>query len=220
MCEEAFRCKEITQRLLSLARGSAGDAPKPVCLAAIAREVAGTIGALGDFADRTVTVGAEETAGRPAAYTVAANDAELKQVVLNLVINALQAVRPATGRVAVTLRRADDATVELEVADNGRGMTPDALERVFEPFYTDRRGDARGGGSGGAGGERGTGLGLAITHSIVADHGGTIRAESGGPGRGSRFVVRLPAAPTGAPSTTAAATSARNADGGGGVARA
>ena len=77
----------------------------------------------------------------------------------------------------------DDGSVELSVSDNGRGMTPQTLERVFEPFFTDKRG-AR---------QAGTGLGLSITHRIVESHGGSIRAESDGPDRGSRFVVRFPA---------------------------
>jgi signal transduction histidine kinase len=66
-------------------------------------------------------------------------------------------------------------------------MTPQTLERVFEPFYTEKRADR-------ADGRAGTGLGLSITHAIIAAHGGRLRAESDGPGRGSRFVVELPGA--------------------------
>ncbi|MDB5289525.1 MAG: periplasmic sensor hybrid histidine kinase, partial [Phycisphaerales bacterium] len=79
--------------------------------------------------------------------------------------------------------------VELSVSDNGRGMEPQTLERVFEPFFTEKRGsaDARGART------HGTGLGLSITHAIVESHGGSIAAQSDGPGKGSRFVVRLPA---------------------------
>ena len=64
-------------------------------------------------------------------------------------------------------------------------MTQQTLDHVFEPFYTEKRS---------SGGAQGTGLGLSITHAIVEDHGGTIRAESDGPGKGSRFIVHLPTA--------------------------
>jgi signal transduction histidine kinase len=59
-------------------------------------------------------------------------------------------------------------------------MTPDVLENVFEPFFTKNRTGT------------GTGLGLSISHQIIARHGGTITAASGGPGTGSTFTVRLP----------------------------
>ena len=68
------------------------------------------------------------------------------------------------------------------VADNGRGMTAETIERIFEPFYTEKRGSNR----------AGTGLGLSITHAIVLSHGGSLRAFSDGPGRGSRFIIELP----------------------------
>jgi signal transduction histidine kinase len=76
--------------------------------------------------------------------------------------------------------------VEVCVADNGRGMCAEVLSHVFEPFFTARRGN------GNAPSERGTGLGLSITHAIIESHGGNLRAESPGPGRGSRFTFRLP----------------------------
>ena len=82
--------------------------------------------------------------------------------------------------------------VELTVIDNGKGMTPQTLERIFEPFYTDKRGTGTSPADGGR--RSGTGLGLSITYAIVESHGGKIAAHSDGPGRGSRFIVRLPAA--------------------------
>ena len=74
--------------------------------------------------------------------------------------------------------------VELEVVDNGRGMAAEVVDHVFEPFFTAKRGV----------GEPGTGLGLSISHAIIESHGGQVRASSSGPGCGSRFVIRLPAA--------------------------
>lgn len=75
---------------------------------------------------------------------------------------------------------------ELSVADNGCGMDPEVMERIFEPFFTRRR----------AG--QGTGLGLSICYRIVSDHGGTIEARSPGPGQGATFLVRLPLSAAGA----------------------
>jgi signal transduction histidine kinase len=109
----------------------------------------------------------------------------MKQVLLNLTVNALEAVRPGTGEVVIDGRR-DGGWIELTVRDNGRGMDRQTLDRVFEPFYTEKRGV----------GEPGTGLGLSITHAIVTDHGGTLRVTSAGPGEGSEFIIRRPARTT------------------------
>jgi two-component system NtrC family sensor kinase len=178
--DEAFRCKEITGKLLSLARPG-DDARKPVSLTDVARDVAAVVGGLKEFRDRKLVVKADGRAGEPAA--VLAVEGEMKQVLLNLTLNALEAVAPGDGEVRIEVARRD-AWVELSVTDNGRGMTPQTLEHVFEPFFTEKKG---------AGPRHGTGLGLSITHAIVQSHGGTIEAHSDGPGKGSRFVVRLPA---------------------------
>jgi signal transduction histidine kinase len=106
----------------------------------------------------------------------------MKQVVLNLTVNALEAVSPNNGEVRIEGRQAGK-WVELSVTDNGRGMNAESIKHVFEPFYTEKRGSA----------EPGTGLGLTITHAIVQSHGGRIQAESDGPGRGARFTIFLPA---------------------------
>lgn len=121
---------------------------------------------------------------------VHAVEAEMKQVVLNVVINALEATPADSGRVSIGGRRVADR-VRLTISDNGRGMDQSTLARVFEPFYTGRRGA----------GEPGTGLGLSICHAIIADHGGTITAASAGAGRGSTFTIDLPADADAAPSS-------------------
>jgi two-component system, NtrC family, sensor kinase len=186
ICDEAFRCKTITQKLLSLARGG-DEARKPVSLLAVANEVASIVGGLHEHRDKRLIVRASEQPSEAAGDgMVVAVEAEMKQVLLNLTINALEAVDPDRGEVRIELRRSGQQ-VELSVTDNGRGMTPATLERAFEPFFTEKRGVQEDG-------RRGTGLGLSITHAIVQDHGGTITAHSEGPGRGSRFIVRLPAA--------------------------
>jgi signal transduction histidine kinase len=187
ICDEAFRCKEITGKLLSLARPGEENRAQ-VSLAEVARQVASIVGGLQQFRDRRVTVA---PAGEDA-FTVRAVEAEMTQVLLNLTLNALEAVPPGGGEVRIELRRDPaagngDGWIELAVIDNGGGMSPQTLERVFEPFFTERRGARE------AGAPHGTGLGLSITHAIVQSHGGRVDAFSEGIGKGSRFVVRLPA---------------------------
>ncbi|SIO57711.1 PAS domain S-box-containing protein [Singulisphaera sp. GP187] len=107
--------------------------------------------------------------------------AQINQVVLNLLINAMQAIEATGrngGRIEIGIRAQGDQVI-LEVADDGCGMPAEDLPRIFDPFFTTKPMG------------QGTGLGLAISHSIVADHAGRIEVEST-PGRGSRFRVILP----------------------------
>jgi two-component system, OmpR family, sensor histidine kinase ChvG len=129
--------------------------------------------------------------GRPA-YFVAGHDSRLGQVVNNLVDNA-RSFSPPDGEVRVRLRR-NKGWIEIVVDDDGPGIPPHALERVFERFYTDRPDQGFG---------QNSGLGLSISRQIVEAHRGRIRAENrpGPPGEdgeptrlGARFVVSLPAA--------------------------
>jgi signal transduction histidine kinase len=106
----------------------------------------------------------------------------LVQVVANLLGNAAK-YTPDGGRIRLTLRvRAHAAEVSVE--DDGIGIDPDLLPRLFEPFTQGKRGTGRV--------EGGLGLGLALVKRLVELHGGTIDAYSGGPGKGSRFVLTLP----------------------------
>ncbi len=171
--DEAFRCKQITEKLLSMARST--EAPRsPVNLAAVAEEVIPLLRALREYEHRPIRFASEGDT------TILANESEMKQVMLNLLTNALEAVDDHTGRVDVSVRRIDKS-VMLVVKDNGRGMTQQTLARVFEPFFTLPREE-----------RRGTGLGLSIAHAIVDVHGGSIRASSAGLGQGSEFIVTLP----------------------------
>jgi len=122
--------------------------------------------------------------GRPHARV---SPAQIQQVLMNLVINARQAMpRGGSVRVRVGL----DATgrlAEVSVADTGVGIAPADLRRIFEPFFTTKTGpDASGLG--------GTGLGLAVCRDIVEAHHGRLRAESR-VGQGTTFTLRLPACP-------------------------
>lgn len=108
--------------------------------------------------------------------------ARLRQIQENLLSNAVK-FTPEGGRVTLRLfRRRDEAVIV--VADNGRGIAADRLEAIFELFVQDTSGLARSDG--------GMGLGLAVARSLVELHGGRVTVQSEGPGRGSRFEVRLP----------------------------
>ena len=106
------------------------------------------------------------------------NSARLQHVFTNLLINAQQAT-PSGGTVRVLTERAEEPKgVWVHIEDTGEGIPPDALEQIFEPFYTRK--------------EHGTGLGLSIAKQIIEEHGGEIRVESE-LGKGARFSVFLPA---------------------------
>jgi signal transduction histidine kinase len=176
MCEEAYRCKAITDKLLTLARPGE-EARQPVALSQLAAEVVALVEGLPAHRERKLVLVAKDDA------MVLGSGGELKQVLLNLTLNAMEAVKPVSGEVTITVE-ALDGTARLTVADNGRGMSRETIERVFEPFFTEKRG------SQGAG----TGLGLSISHAIVESHGGIVRARSEGSGKGSEFIVELPLA--------------------------
>jgi signal transduction histidine kinase len=171
--DEAFRCKEITERLLDFSR--MGDREKQATdLTNLIGDVIDMVCHLGKYREKHVEF------HRDAVVFAPVNPQEIKQVVLNLVTNALDSLDPG-GTVHVELARRG-GYAELVVEDNGCGMTDEVLEHLFEPFFTRRRDG------------KGTGLGLSITWQIVNDHGGSIAASSDGPGRGSRFSVTLPLA--------------------------
>ncbi|HVX10373.1 MAG TPA: ATP-binding protein [Pirellulales bacterium] len=118
---------------------------------------------------------------------------QIQQVLVNLMINARQAM-PQGGRLLVRLAHdRDSETVDLVVRDTGCGMPADLLPRIFEPFFTTKHGPD-------ASGKGGTGLGLSACRDIVEAHQGRIRVESS-VGKGTAFTVKLPVAATDFPST-------------------
>jgi len=139
-------------------------------------------GAAAAYAERGVAL-VVEPRDRVAAVDVDRD--RIAEVLANLLSNALRHT-PAGGTVALSATRAGDGAVELAVADSGEGIPPELLGRVFERFY--RIDGARSRDRGGSG------IGLTIARAIAEAHGGTLRAESAGPGRGARFVLTIPAA--------------------------
>ena len=133
-----------------------------------------------------------ETDLDPQLPDVKAEPVQLQQVLLNLIINALDAMEsrpPAERRVAITTR-SDKNMAEMVVRDHGTGVPADRPEKIFDHFFSTK--------------QNGMGMGLAIVKSIVETHGGTITAENA-PDRGARIIVRLPAASDEARQTKAAA---------------
>lgn len=119
----------------------------------------------------------------PQAAAYVRGDVErLVQVVTNILTNAAK-YTPAGGRLEVELSL-DAGQAQLTVADNGIGMAPELVDKVFQLFVQGERSSNRSQG--------GLGVGLALVRSLVRAHGGTVSADSPGPGRGSTFVVRLP----------------------------
>jgi two-component system, NtrC family, sensor kinase len=184
ICDEAFRCKRITDGLLALARPG-DEARGPVRLDRLALEVIGTLSALPRFVTRDAFVRADPSCD----WTVLGNEVRLRQVVLNLAVNALEATAPSGGRIHIELQKRGP-TIAMQVVDNGKGMPATVLSRIFQPFYTEKRG----GPSDGAANRTGTGLGLYIAQSIIHSLGGSIVAHSDGPECGSTFTVSLPSA--------------------------
>jgi signal transduction histidine kinase len=172
--QEAFRCKEITERLLKFSRG--GERRRePADLVELSQGVL-------DMVQHLQNCKGKQLVFQPPERLVAwVNAQEIKSVVLNLVVNALDSMDDG-GTLTVTLRQ-HDQMAELIFIDTGCGMTAEVLENIFEPFYTRSRTG------------KGTGLGLSISHRIINQHGGEIEAASPGPNQGSTFTVRLPLRP-------------------------
>jgi signal transduction histidine kinase len=108
---------------------------------------------------------------------VMADREALRSVLTNLLINSLQAIDGEGGSVAIKLSGDLAGGATVEVTDTGRGIAPEDISKVFEPYYSTK--------------ETGTGLGLAIVKKVIDDHGGTIALNSR-PGSGTTFTIKLP----------------------------
>ncbi len=168
--EESERCERIVEMILTFARQSTSE--KRVCDVSDALRRAHE--AIRRDADRYgARIGLELM--EPSA-SASFNEADLQQVIRNLVENACQA---GAHNVKLCTERAGDS-VRVVVQDDGRGIAQADQERLFEPFFTTRREQG------------GTGLGLSLVHGIVADHGGSIAVESE-TGHGTRMILTFPA---------------------------
>jgi two-component system, NtrC family, sensor histidine kinase HydH len=169
--DEIRRLEHLLEDFLQFARPRELDA-RSVEVQAVLEAVLGLLG--GDAERRGIALERQIAPDLPSVL----GDAErLRQVMMNLTLNALEAA-PKGGRVRVTAR-AVDRDVVLAVDDSGPGIPPENAERIFEPFFTTKA--------------AGSGLGLPIVHAIVTQHGGSIGYEKS-PLGGTRFWVRLPRA--------------------------
>jgi len=175
MYDEATRIGRITSNLLAFARAGS----KERTLVELNEIVRRTF-ALRSYHLTTLntTVNLELDEANPKAW---ANGSEVQQLLLNLLINAEQALTTVPGRRVITIRTmvAGDDGVELQVADTGPGIPADIQEKIFDPFFTTRPEGT------------GTGLGLSICYGIAHDHGGRISVHSV-PGHGATFTIALP----------------------------
>ena len=174
--DEVERLRRLVEDFSRFAR-----APRPRPETLRVEEVAQRVVDLHAGDETPVTLRRDGDAGE-----IRADRDQLTQVLVNLVANACHAARErsvnpgesAAPRVSVRARSLGPDAVRVEVEDNGPGIAPEVMERLFEPYVTNKRG--------------GTGLGLAVAHRIVTEHGGTLTAETGA--WGTRFTLDLPRA--------------------------
>lgn len=171
--KETRRCKTIIENLLRFARQEKAE----FALLDLNQTVEESI----VLVDHQLTINQVSIEKRLSPVPrILGNANQLQQVMMNLMINAQQAMEPGGGKVTVATRPIDGA-IELRVADTGPGIPREIQSRIFEPFFTTKPAGT------------GTGLGLSVTYGIVHDHRGAIRIESE-PGQGASFVLTFPAA--------------------------
>jgi two-component system sensor kinase FixL len=167
------RAGEVIQRMRSLARKGSLEAVT-LDLSSVVREV----GVLLQTDSIVRGVNLSITAGER--LPVRGDKVQLQQVMLNLLLNAFDAVKelPASEREVEVRAEQEGDTVWVRVSDCGHGLTPENLEKIFTPFFTSKR--------------DGVGLGLSISRSIIETHGGRLTAANN-PSRGATFEFALPA---------------------------
>lgn len=168
----ARRAADLTHQMLAYA-GKGRIVVEPVDVSALIAEMASLVRA---SLPGPIPVSYNLTPDLP---FIEADPAQIRQIVLNLVLNAAEALPGAHGQIIVRTYSTTDPVpaVVLEVADTGSGMPPEVQERIFEPFFTTKF--------------TGRGLGLAAVQGVVRQHHGSIRVQSS-PGKGSYFYIMLP----------------------------
>ena len=185
--EECDRLTRLITDLLDLSRMTANKLEvirSPVNLVKIVQAAVDACSPLAE--ERGISLALEQPEAR---LFVLGDEQRLIQSVANLTGNGIKFTRPH-GSVVVRVQRLEPDTVVVTVSDTGIGMTPEVLERLFEPFWQADSSKSREHG--------GLGLGLAITKHLIDEHDGSIQATSAGPGLGSTFTIRLPLLDVGA----------------------
>ena len=171
---ETIRCRSIIRELLDFAR-PAQPLRKATDLNEVVKKAVSVV--MIQLSLNHVNLSLDLAGDLPLAE---ADENQIQQVMVNLLLNAGDALGPEGGMIRVSTRHEPQGFVALQVEDDGRGIDPEDLPRLFEPFFSTK-------------GPRGTGLGLAVTWGIVEAHGGSIDVQSQ-LGRGTQFTVRLPLA--------------------------
>ena len=176
IAQETQRCSDIINNLMRFARQ---DAPqfRPLDANDAVRAALKIVDH--QLSLNGVSISTDLAAGLP---PVNGDINQLQQVLVNLAINAQQAMVGRSGRLSVRTHAAA-GEVHIELSDSGPGISPELQKKIFEPFFTTKP----------AG--QGTGLGLSVSYGIIESHGGRIEVRSA-PGQGATFVIRLPAAAT------------------------
>jgi signal transduction histidine kinase len=170
--EEVFRCKKIIGALLEFSRSRKPEV-RITDLNALAERATELVDHQMRLKQVTLSLLLEPNLRR-----IEADDGQIRQVLIALLMNALDATS-AGGHVVVETREDSEQSVSLSVTDDGAGIPTENLPKIFSPFFTTKPIG------------QGTGLGLAVCHGIVAAHGGEMRVESE-VGRGTRFAMILP----------------------------
>lgn len=166
---QSERVKRIVGELLEFARGREPQF-RDVELAGLIKDTYLHIGSSRDLGNIRFSLESD-----PQQIVVSVDQGQMEQVFANLLVNAVDAMQ-GNGDLSVTIKKADEAVI-IRVADSGRGIPRESLDKIFEPFFTTK--------------DKGTGLGLAIVYNIIKKHGGDIAAESE-EGKGATFVIVLP----------------------------
>jgi len=167
----ARRAAEIIDHVRSLFKKSFPQR-EPVDVNELIREISLLL--KNDIRRNSVTVRLELAENLP---EIAGDRVQLEQVLMNLMLNAIEAMHDAKGDLTITSQSTDDGHLSISVSDTGAGIPADKVDRIFDTFFTTK--------------PQGTGMGLAISRSIVESHGGRLWATSN-PERGSTFQFTLP----------------------------
>ncbi|HEX4783011.1 MAG TPA: PAS domain S-box protein [Candidatus Sulfotelmatobacter sp.] len=171
MIKDATRAAEVIDRVRSLYRRDTSDR-ELLDINNIIREM---IVLLRDKTDRnSISIRTELDSELP---LITADRVQLQQVLMNLILNGVEAMNDAKGELTITSKRTADAQLLVSVSDTGIGLPVGAVDRIFDAFFTTK--------------EQGTGMGLSISRRIIESHGGSLRA-SANPGRGATFQFTLP----------------------------